>query len=202
MWKGLLGWMPLSLPLQTLLPGPIFQSHWVYSSPLKEEKMLKLCRVFMAPLCEQTSGILLHPLLSLQQLQSCLLLRLYLDAEAKGDSRQPNSVLCQSANSVLSLSPHTHRLQRQTAGWKSAQNVHSRHPGIFQWSGICCSSSIRNRGLWETGKKKVLWHLVLGSAQTSNTTFTSLTRCHFSTEVSAVLSSESVSLPCPVFLIT
>lgn len=179
-WKQLLGWKPLSLPLQMLLPVPIFQSHWVYSSPLKEEKMLKLCRVFMAPLCEQTSGILLAPFaVSVQQLQSCLLLRLYLDAESEGDSREPNSVLCQSANSVFSLSPQVHGLQRQSPDWKSAPLYTKGALGFFRDLEFAVHPAPET-GLWKRGKMKVLGHLVLGSAvQTSNNAFTSADQVPF-----------------------
>lgn len=46
--KHLLGWMPHSLALEMLLlPALIFQSHWVYSSPLQEQ-VCKSCRIFKA----------------------------------------------------------------------------------------------------------------------------------------------------------
>lgn len=71
-----------------------------------------------------------------------------------------------------------HRLHRQIHSWKS-EDVRSRHPWIFQWSGICCASITMSTEGWgvKRGQMKVKWDLLLGSAvglaQASNTTFTS-----------------------------
>ena len=95
----------------------------------------------------------------------------------KGESRQ-HSRLCQRANSVFRESPHVHRLHGQIHSWKTAKNVHSWCPWIFQWSGISCASSTINRGLWkEKGWNEGAFRdPLLGSAvrlaQASNATFT------------------------------
>lgn len=62
-------------------------------------------------------------------------------------------MLCHSANPVFRESPRVHGLHGQIHGWKSAKNVHWRHPWIFQWSGTCCASSTRNRALDGKGVK-------------------------------------------------